>query len=99
MAVDQKVIDALKLSDLKPRLPRNPRVVGVKVEDYVDSDGEDALRVTVIMDERVDPAKVSGQDVNDLKMAIRDRIRELGVELWPYIQLVKQSEVDEDDQE
>jgi hypothetical protein len=48
MAVDQKIVDALKLSDLKPRLPRNPRVVEIRVEDYVDSDGEDALRVTVI---------------------------------------------------
>jgi hypothetical protein len=99
MAVDQKIVDALKLSDLKSTLLRNPRVVDIRVEDYVDTDGEDALRVTVILDERVNPAKVSGQDVTDLKRAIRDRIRGLGVELWPYIQLVKQSELDEDVEE
>ncbi len=99
MAVDPKIVDALKLSDLKPKLPRNPRVVDIRVEDYVDTDGEDALRVTVILDERVNPAKVGGQDVSDLKRAIRDRIRGLGVELWPYIQIVKQSELDEEDEE
>ncbi len=55
--------------------------------------------MTVILDERVNPAKVGGQDVSDLKRAIRDRIRGLGVELWPYIQIVKQSELDEEDEE
>ena len=57
------------------------------------------MRVTVILDERVNVEKVSGQDVTDLKTAIRDRIRGLGVELWPYIHLVKQSELDEKDEE
>ena len=99
MPVDQKIRDALKLSELKSNLPRNPRVVDIRVEDYVDTDGEDALRVTVILDERVNVEKVSGQDVTDLKTAIRDRIRGLGVELWPYIHLVKQSELDEKDEE
>ena len=99
MAVDQKIVDALKLSDLKPKLPRNPRVVDIRVEDYVDTDGEDALRVTVILDERVKPEKINGQDVTDLTRAIHDRIRELGVELWPYVFFAKQSELDEDDEE
>ena len=96
MAVDQKIVDALRLNDLKPKLPRNPRVVDIRVEDYVDTDGEDALRVTVILDERVKPEKVDGQDITDLTRAIHDRIRELGIELWPYIFFAKQSEFDED---
>jgi hypothetical protein len=99
MPVDQRIVDALKLSDLKPKLPRNPRVVDIRVEDYADTDGEDALRVTVILDEKVKVEKVSGQDIMDLKRAIHDRIRELGVELWPYIFLAKQSELDEDDED
>ncbi len=46
MAVDQmiqKVQDALKLSNMKSKLPRDPKVVDIRVEDYVDTDGEDAL--------------------------------------------------------
>jgi hypothetical protein len=102
MAVDQtiqKIQDALKLSKLKSKLPRNPKVIDIHVEDYVDSDGEDALRVTIIIDEGVDIENVSGQEITDLKSAVRRRIRELGVQLWPYIQIAKPSEVEEDDEE
>ena len=102
MAVDQmiqKVQDALKLGKVKSKLPRNPKVVDIRVEDYVDTDGEDALRVTIVIDEDVDVEKVSGQDITDLKNAIRRRIRELGVELWAYIRIAKPSELEEDDDE
>ena len=99
MAVDQAIRNALKLSDLKPKLPRNPRVVDIRVEDYVDTDGEDALRVTVILDERENVEKLRAEDTGTLKTTIRNRIRELGVELWPYIFVAKQSELDEDDEE
>jgi hypothetical protein len=99
MAVDQKIIDALKLSDLRPRLPENPRVVDIRVEDYVDTDGEDALRVWVILDEGVEVEKLNGRGLTDLTMAIHDRLRELGVELWPYVRMAKQSELDEEDEE
>ncbi len=102
MAVDQKIQkiqNAVKLSRLKSKLPREPKVVDILVEDYVDTDKEDALRVTVIIDEDVDIEKVSGQDITDLKSAIRHRIRELGVELWAYIFVAKQSEFDEDEEE
>jgi hypothetical protein len=99
MALDQKIVNALRLSDLKSKLPSNPRIVDIRVEDYVDTDGDDALRVTVVLDEKVNVEKVNGQAVTDLKRVIRDRIRGLGIELWPYIFLAKQSELDEDNEE
>jgi hypothetical protein len=99
MPVDQKVRDSLKLSKLKSRLPRNPRVVDIQVEDYVDSDGEDALRVTVILDEGVEVEKVKADDITALITAIRDRVRHQGVELWPYIWFAKPSELDELEEE
>jgi hypothetical protein len=95
MTVDQKIREALRLEKLK--LPRNPRVVDVRIEDYVDTSGEDALRVLVVLDEKVRVEKITGREVIDLKMAIRDWLREQGVELWPYISLAKQSELDEDE--
>ena len=96
MTVDQKIRAALRIKELK--LPRNPKVVDVRIEDYVDTSGEDALRVQVVLDEKVQVEKVTGREVIDLKMAIRDWLREQGVELWPYISLAKQSELDEDDE-
>ena len=99
MAVDQKIRNAVKLSKLKAKLPENPRVVDIRVEDYVDTDGEDALRVTVILDESVDVENIRGEDITALKSAIRNAVREQGVELWPYIRFAKQSELDEGDEE
>jgi hypothetical protein len=99
MQISEKVQDALKLSDLKSKLPKNPRVVDIRVEDYVDTDKEDALRVWVILDEKVNAEKFRGEDISALKMAIRDRIREMGVDLWAYISIVKQSELDEPDED
>jgi hypothetical protein len=99
MPVDQKIRDSLRLSDLKSELPVNPRIVDIRVEDYVDTDGEDALRVTVILDEGVQVENVKAEDTIALKSAIRQRIREQGVDLWPYIRLAKQSELDELDEE
>ena len=99
MAVDQmiqRVQDALKLSKMRSKLPRDPKVVDIRVEDYVDTDGEDALRVWVILDESVDVENVSGDDVMAVKRKIHDRILDLGVELWPYIHMAKQSEFDEE---
>jgi uncharacterized Ntn-hydrolase superfamily protein len=97
--VDQRIHDALKLNDLKWKLPKNPRVVDIRVDDYVNTDGEDALRVWVIIDETVNPEKFKGEDISALKRAIHDRVRELGVGLWPYIRIAKQSEIDERDEE
>ena len=71
MAVDQmiqKVQAALKLSKMRSKLPRNPKLVDIRVEDYVDTDGEDALRMTVILDESVDVEELTGDEISDLKM-------------------------------
>jgi hypothetical protein len=73
--------------------------VDIRVEDYVDTDGEDALRVTIILDEKVNVEKLSAEDITAVTSTIRNRIRELGVELWPYLFFAKQSELDEDDEE
>jgi hypothetical protein len=99
MPVDQKIRNALKLSRLKAKLPENPRVVDIQVEDYVDTDGEDALRVMVILDEDVDVEKLRAEDITALTNTIRRRVREQGVELWTYIWFAKQSELDESDEE
>jgi hypothetical protein len=99
MPVDQKILDALNLNELKSKLPRNPKIVDIRVEDYVDTDGEDALRVWVILDESVKVEKLKGEDINAWESAIRRRIRDQCTDLWPYIWYAKQSELDEDDDE
>jgi hypothetical protein len=94
MPVDQKIRNALKLSKPKAKLPQNPRVVDIQAEDNVDTDGEDALRVMVILDESVDIDNFRGEEIGALKSAIRNAVREHCVEMWPYIRFAKQSELD-----
>ena len=98
MPVDANTREAIDVRNL--RLPPSPPVVEVRVEEYTDSSGEPALRVTVVLDESADVEKESGETIGDLKSAIRQSLREHGVTLFPYIFLVKPSELaDANDEE
>jgi hypothetical protein len=90
MPVDAKVLETLDLKQLD--LPESLPLVGVEVEDYVDWTGDDALRVTLILDESVDPAKTPGNEGLNLVMQIRDRLLAQGIEKFPYVYFVKESE-------
>ena len=52
-----------------------------------------------ILDEKVNVEEFKGEDIIALKSAIRQRVREQGVELWPYIRRATQSELDELEEE
>jgi hypothetical protein len=47
----------------------------------------------------LEPELITAEDAIALKTAIRQRVRDQEVDLWPYITLAKQSELDEDDEE
>ena len=99
MPVDQKILDVLKLSKLKSKLPKNPKVVDIRVEEYVDTGGEDAFPHLGHPRRKRGRREVQRRGYHALKSAIRDRVFELGIGLWPYIYIAKQSELDEDDEE
>jgi cell division GTPase FtsZ len=89
----------LKLSKLRAKVPKSLGVVEIRVGEYVDTSGEDALRVTVILDENVEVEELQAEDLTTLTREIRKRIRDQCIELWPYIEFAKQSELDEEDEE
>jgi len=97
MLVDDKTRKALDIKGLV--FPASIKVSKVEAEDYTDWDGEPALRVLVTLDESVEVDKVSGQEVGDLKRAIRESLRKHGVALFPYIFLAKPSELADADEE
>ena len=86
MRVDEEIRQTL--FDLPDSLP----VVDVEVADYVDSAGDDALRVRVILDEQVEDAGLSGAAVVRLKAAIRECLLRRGITVFPYVFLAKASE-------
>jgi hypothetical protein len=97
MPVDSALQEALRPSEL--RLPAHPKVTKISVEDFVDYDGYDSLRVQVIIDEHEDLESRADWDVIGLKRAIRNKIRSRGIQLFPYIRIAKQSELDSLDDE
>ena len=74
------------------RIPNSIPVIDIKCEAYTDSDGESALRVWVIFEETSDAGDFSGEDVGELKFAIRESLRNNGIEEFPYISIVSEDE-------
>ena len=89
--------EALEIKNLPN--PPGLQIVEVVAEDYTDSTGDPALRVTVILDESVDAEKISGKAVSDLKFAILENLRQRGIDLFPYVFLATRSELAETDED
>ena len=89
MVVDEKTRQALDLNCLQ--LPARPLVIKLEAEDYTDSTGESSLRILVLLDEKTDVDKLSGEDVGELKSTIRQSLRDHGINVCPYIFLAKPS--------
>ncbi len=97
MTVIEETRSALALESLG--LPQSLRVQRLEAEEYANADGEPSLRILVVIDESVDVAHVSGRDVSEMKSAIRESIRRHGIDLFAYIFIAKQSELDDDDED
>ncbi len=95
MAVTAEIHEALDLSKLK--LPASPRVTRLEVEEYENWEGEPALKILAIIDESTDLAQVSGHDIGEMKYQIRESLRLRGIRLYPYISIVKPSELEDDE--
>ncbi|MEX2174220.1 MAG: hypothetical protein WD872_07650 [Pirellulaceae bacterium] len=90
MAVAEQAQAALDFRNIG--LPPSPPVVGIEAEEYVDSAGQDALRIWVILDENTDVDQLPGRAVIALKGAIHDALLSKGIREFPYISLAKPSE-------
>ena len=94
MPVDEKTLEALKIENLE--IPASLGVRAIEVEDYTDYYGGAGLRVTVVIDEEVDVEHVPGKDVLQFKGNIHESLLARGIEYFPYVYLIKESERQED---
>ena len=98
MVIDQKAIDeALDLKRLK--LPNSLPVLALRAEDFTTWDGDETIRIHVLLDESADVDNISGEDVGELKYLIRDSLRKHGVTVLPIFKLAKPSELAASDDE
>jgi hypothetical protein len=97
MQLDAKTREALDIKNL--RLPPALPVTDLTGEEYTDSTGDPALRVSVTIAESTDLEKVPAEAIGKLKSEIRDSLRQHGVTIFPYIFLAKPSELAKRDED
>jgi hypothetical protein len=85
MAVDQNTLDALRLDSLV--VPADLKVEDLRVEEYTDHDGDDALRVTIVLADDTDFSQGIGGKLNTLIRSINDNLLQRGVTLFPYTRI------------
>jgi hypothetical protein len=90
MKLDPRIAELLRPEKLK--LPRSPRVLRIDVEPYVDSLKDDALQVWVMLDEKTSESQRRMKHVEPILRAIEDALDREGIELFPYVRIVKPSE-------
>ena len=83
------------LDPKKLKLPPRPPIEAIEVEDYVTWDGDDALRVRIILGEDTTDDDITGEAVIDIKSAIRDSLIAAGIDKFPYTSFAKRSELDD----
>jgi hypothetical protein len=86
------------LDPKKLKLPEKPHVDAIDVEDTVDLDGKDALRVQVIIAEDTTDDEITGEAVIEIKSAIRDALRSQGIAEFAFIYFAKPSELQPTDE-
>jgi len=74
-------------------LPKRPTVVDITVTEDVDSLGEEARRVFVVLDENEPDEMRRWREVAPIRRIIHKNLVDQGIRLWPYVRFVKPSEL------
>lgn len=78
-----------KAREVVDRTKLPPFVVDRRVELDVDSTGETAVWIWIIV---ADDTELAADDVSSLRNALRAELRRADVELWPYVRIRTRSE-------
>lgn len=90
MAQVQQIDEALNLDELN--LPPKPRVLRVFWQPYVDWQGEESLKVWVILDDATTDSELTGEWSQTLQSRIHNRLRDRGITQFAYISVAGESE-------
>jgi|SRR5690625_2112796 len=73
-------------------LPERPKVASIEVKEGIDSIGEEALRVFVVLEESETDEMRRWKNVAPIHRIIHQKLLSHGIRLWPYVRFVKESE-------
>src|SRR6266540_3371405 len=83
MLSEEELAEILAPERLK--LPKSPKVIGVKVEDYEDWTGDEALDVYVLLDPRTTDRQRSWRYLERINDEVVRAIRSSGETRFPYV--------------
>jgi hypothetical protein len=89
---EQRISRALDLQRLS--LPPRPKVDEIRWEPYVDSLGEDALRVWITLSDDTRDEDLRGTR-SPIQRAIHDALLREGIDLFPYLRFATHAELAE----
>ena len=87
------------LENAKESFPKAPRIQRLMVEDEIDMEGRDALRVTVVVPDDTRDDEFTGDNLLALDWAIHQALRAKGIRLFPYVFYATEQELAEEAEE
>lgn len=94
MDMVQAARDALE--NAKESFPSPPRIQRLLVEDEIDMEGRDALRVTVVLPDDTRDDEITGGHTLELNWAIYQALRAKGINLFPFVFYATERELAEE---
>jgi len=88
MANATETLDRRKLN-----LPEHPLVESIDVQEYVDSIGDPALRITVVLADRLQKRDYAWSELGPIQDEIFRALRAVGDTRFPYVSFVGASEL------
>jgi len=76
-------------------LPERPIVKRVQVQQDLDSLGEDAFRIWVVLDDQTLEEERCWARLAPIEERIKEKLREAGYEQWPYLTFWTESQMQE----
>jgi len=90
MTLDQTTKQALAIENLS--LPASPRIATIHAHTYEDSSGEESLEIWVILSDSTSDDDLTGENVMQIKSAIRESLINSGIQHFPYVRMIRQKD-------
>ena len=84
------------LESARKSFPKAPRIQRLMVEDEIDMEGRDALRVTVVLPDDTRDDEITGGHTLELNWAIYQALRAKGINLFPFVFYATERELAEE---
>jgi hypothetical protein len=83
------------LDPKKLPFPPRPKVIDLKVDPYIDSLGDDALQIWVLLDEDTTEADRSVANLRAIRRAISDALLNADIDWFPYTRIATIADLQE----